>query len=395
MSGLIRFYNQILACGSLTSDVEGRISATIAGARRVFTIKGKNMVLPTRELMKNPDKEGLVFFHPLNESLLRGETPEMEAFRKAINITLNMRLNTLLGELIELASSPARHSKLTVEHLDLIMVLKDADEKTFAAYEALSKAMPPGDNAKCIAHIYLKKNAVIDRSYRRGAIVTFPLYEELCGDTSSAFGVKLRKKDLAAFKLLLEKIFPDIGTKNSYSRGGQSDLAPSLDALLKAVAVLGGQVNSVVEVYEDVIEGFGELRYTDDWVEAASNLEAFTNEARMIPTQLSADSVVEPTPAVAAKPALATFNMPATPAAGTLMPWAAQTQAQPAANVRTENGLLDMGALMRSNPALMAMAYNVMPGYGMPMQPSTGAAALRNRGNSWSNPMTQFGHSGV
>ena len=52
MSGLIRFYNQILACGSRTSDVEGRISATIAGARRVFTIKGKNMVLPTRELMK-------------------------------------------------------------------------------------------------------------------------------------------------------------------------------------------------------------------------------------------------------------------------------------------------------------------------------------------------------
>lgn len=391
---ILSFYNHILGAASLISDVEGNISASLGKATRPFTSGGKRMVLPTREVQANPDKSNIVIFHPLAENLFRGESEVMLQYRNAINLTLNLRLMDLLGHLIELASSPAQHGRLKPPHLATMALLKDADQKTYDAWEAIRNAMPPGDSEKCVVHIFLKKNATVGgRNYRRGAIVSFPLYEELTKEGAlSVFGVKLRKKDHAAFKQLLELVFPGIEEKNSYSRGGDNEFAPSLDALLKAVLAVGSQINAMVDVFEDVLD-IEELRYADTWVEEASNLDVFANELRLLPPQVGNEgSTDKAQAAVSAAVRPVQVSAPGTVAMPSSLLPAQQfmpTSTQPA-NVVNEKGMVDMHALMMSNPALNAMGGPMpgMMGYGMSMP--SGTAALRQQGPSWANPMNQF-----
>jgi hypothetical protein len=399
MSSILSFYNHILPVASLTSDVEGNVSATMGKAKRPFTCGGKRMVLPTREVQANPDKSNIVIFHPLQENVLRGESDVMQQYRSAINLTLNMRLLELFGHLIELASSTAQHGRLKPGHLALMSILQDADQKTFDSYDALRNAMPPGDSEKAVTHIFIKKNASVGgRNYRRGAIVSFPLYEELTKEnTTTVFGVKLRKKDHAAFVQLLELVFPGIEEKNSYSRGSSSDMAPTLDALLKAVMALAGQINGLIDQFEDVLSDLTDLRYEDDWVEEASNLDNFSNELRLLPPQVGNEGSLDRPggqPGVQqVTTAPGTVAMPAN-----LLPqpqWQMPGVAHPSAVVN-EKGMVDMAALMQQNPALNVMAPGVgtMFGQGYGMNMPTGTAALRQNGPTWANPTAQFTHRG-
>jgi hypothetical protein len=396
---IVSFYNKVLGVASLISDVEGNVSATLAGSTRPFTIEGKRLMLPTNEVQAMADKSKILVFHPLAENLLRGESEVMQHFRNAINLTLNMRLLDLLGHIVELAASPAQHGHLKPAHLTLITILKDADQKTFEAWDAIRQAMPLSDSSKCIAHIFIKKNAQIGgRNFRKGAIVSFPLYEELTKEGSNgAFGVKLRKKDHAAFKQLLEAVFPGIEEKNSYSRGGEATMAPTLDALLRAVLGLAGQINSVVDTFEDVLD-ISTLRYDDAWVEDAANLDKFEGELRLLPPQVgnegSTDNkMVQP---AAASPGAApgTVAMPMLTASGTPAYTAAGATAT-GTGVITSEGKVDMAQLMRSNPQMAAFATPVgVPGYAMGMyggyanmQPTSGAQALRQQGPTWNSPL--------
>lgn len=409
---ILGFYNRILTVGSLVSDVEGKVSAMLEGASRPFTINGKRVMLPTPDVqaMSPAEKEHIEVFHPLQENVLRDEAKVMEKFRDAVNLSANIRLVKLLGHIIQLAASPGQHQLLKTEHFSLMGVLKDADAETFERWEKVRKAMPWGDNEHCVVHIFIKKNAEIaGRSYRRGAIVSFPLYEEIVragGDENTkgdltVWGVKLRKKDHAAFKALLEAIFPGIQEKNCYSRGGPSVIAPSLDALLRAIKDIAGQVNTVVETFEDVIE-VSDLRYDDEWVEEADNIDSFEADRRLLPMQKGNEGGTE----TSAQPA-----QPAAAAAGTIpvgqvlpsnQPYAAvatPSQVQPAAP--SSAGTVSMQEILGAQPALAAMGGMMMPGmpnYGYPgmgmYQMPTGTAALRSQAPTWMNPIAQFQNRG-
>lgn len=402
---ILSFYNKILGLASLTSDVEGNINAAIGKVSRPFTISGKRAMLPTREVLRMPlpqkEKDNIIVFHPLDEHIGHNESLVLQQYRNAVNLTLNLRLIDLLGELLQLAASPEEHKYLKPAHLTLMSALKDADQKTFDAWMALKEAMPPGNSEKCLVHIFIRKSAHLGgKGYRRGAIVSFPLYEQLIKeDQHSVFGVRLRKKDFAAFKQLLEAVFPNVEEKNSYSRGSDADTAPSLDALLKSLLVLVDSINTVVETFEDLSD-IGSLKYDTAWVEEASNLEQFYNELKLLPMQAGNEGSIDHQQGATNHQA-----QPIGPKAGStpgtvvmppnLMPqqnWQATQPAIAAASVINERGLVDMGALMRANPAVGAYALSpAMPGLpGMGFGVPTGAAALRMQGASWASAAGQF-----
>lgn len=408
---ILSFYNNILSLGSLTSDVEGKVSVVIDGNSRPFTIDGKRVMLPTPNVIQMTDKSNIQIFHPLQEHTTGGESVVLRKYRDAINLTLNMRLHVLLGEIIQLAASPAQHQLLKPEHYGLMGVLKDADAKTFEAWEHLRKAMPAGDIEHSVVHTFIKKSAEIrGRNYRRGAIVSFPLYEEIArasGDdnhkgTGTVWGVKLRKKDLAAFKALLEAIFPDISEKNSYSRGGPSITAPALDALLRASKDLVGQINTVVETFEPVVD-VSDLRYSDDWVEDAVNLDTFEGELRLIPMQVGN----EPTYAAETqKPAAAAAASSGTVTMAQLGPVVGGPGAYPAVAAPSTTsppqgsaapGTVTMQEILAQSPQLASAGAMMIPGaagYGYPgmnaFGQQGGAQALRQQQPSWANPGLQF-----
>lgn len=382
---IVDFYKQILSAGSLVADAAGNVSAMVESKTIPFTVGSKRMVLPTKEQLANPNKDNVAVFHPLEENIIRGESEVMTRYRAAVNLRLNYVINHLLLELITLSTSPGMHSKLTPNHYDLLAHFKDADEKTIQAFEALMKAMPMGSVEKCFAHIFIKKNAIIGgKTYRRGAMVSFPLYEELEKEGTTVYGVKLRKKDHAAFKGILKQIFPDMDIKNHYSRGSASDIAATLDCLLAVVINLASYLNGLIDEYGDLLEDIKSLRYEDEWMPEMANLTQFTNELRLMPMQTGNEGSHEVAAAPAPVGQLQNVAPPALPQP-VMVPAPSYTYAAPPVSAPvTQSGLLDFGAMLRNNPQLAPQ----MPGYPMGMPP--GPAAARMAQPRWAGPQQQM-----
>ncbi len=389
---IIDFYKSILSLGCLVADEAGLISAEMESAKVPLMVDSKRMVLPTREHMANPNKDGIVLFHPLSENIMRGESDVMAKFRSAINIKLNFTIGTMLQEMIVLATSPGEHHKLKSDQFEFLALLKEADEKTLASFQQLIKSMSIGNVDKCFVHFYIKKNAVIQgKNHRRGVIITFPLYEELCKSDTLVYGIKMRKKDHASLKAMLAYIFPKIDEKDTYSRGNVFDTAPTLDALLLGVLGVASHINSMVENFEGAIEGLSEFRYTDDWVAELDDLGQFANELRLIPMQSgnegSAGQPTQPTPHLqnVAAPVVAPYQ--------TLVPQHQQQFMQPVqqqagiAVVKTQTGGIDFAATMRGNPQLMPMGNPYGNQYAPP--PPPGPVAARNGAPAWDRGFQQ------
>lgn len=356
------FYTSVLKAANLVVDDAGKVSAFLDGTSLPFTVGGKRLVLPTKEHLSNPDKTQIVLFHPLKENILTGESDVMARYRKAINVSTNYTISTLLTSIISLAASPALHGKLTPDQLEIIRVFKDADEKTLDAFKAILKAMPQGDKDKTFVNIFMKTKATLNgKVHRRGAIVTFPFYDELIKATdSSIYGVKLRKKDFASIKHVFEVVFPSIAQPNAYSCGSQSETAPTLDALLRSLQKLFGDLAATIEEMKSSAEELVELCYDTAWAEMVDNFSAFDAELRLLPMQAGNEGGVVKAEAPAAT----------APAQTTIQGWGQMQQpapnqmpAPPAAPV-TKDGKLDLKSLGQPQQPQQQGWFN-----GQPQQP--------------------------
>lgn len=387
---LLDLYKSILKTAALTVDKDNMVSVAMRGTTMPFTVKGKRMVLPAREHLSNPDKESIVLFHPLSENILGNESQVMEKFRSAINMRLNYVLGTLIENLLVLGTSSGEHCKLTPDQSDLLLVTREADEKTLTNWRAILKNMGMGDKDKCIVHMFLKRGGKVNgRTYNRAVIVNFPLYEELKAN-KHVYGVTLRNRDHDTYLKLLEFILPGIDIPHHFDRGSESDIGPFLDALMRGVMAVASRINNVVDAYKDFLENPEEFRYDEEWVEAFDNLNQFLGEIRAIPMQAGNTGHAETKSAQPTQQNLHVAPPQPTPAVPTPM----QThqpapQPMPAANQST-NGGLDFHALMQKNPglAMMPVPMGGMPGYGMMPQPMSGPAALRASTPSWALPNT-------
>lgn len=384
------FYKSILTVGSMVADDNGLISARVDTASVPILVGGKRLVLPTKEHISNPDKSEIVLFHPLSENILRGESDVMAKFRNTTNIRLNYVLGVLLTEIITLSTSPKMMVGLDPDRLELLTIFKDADEKTLPMFHNLLKAMGQGNIEKCFVHFFIKKGATIHgKSHRRGAIATFPLYEELSKNESGAYGVKIRKKDHASLIAALEYILPNIGTKDAYSRGSLSDYAPTLDALLLGVLGIASHLNSIIEKYNDVLENIRSLSYADDWVPMLDNMNLFVNELRLLPMQSGNEGTTERQMAAEqairnVTPAPVVQQIPYTQP-GVNYPYQ-QPPAPPPVTV-TASGKLDFNSIIRANPH---MQQSMQPQYApRPMAPNG-----RSSDPTWATNSNTYGNNG-
>lgn len=285
---VLDFYKSVLSAANMSTSEEGRVSVELGGIVLPLTINQKRLVLPTKKFLAESDRSDIVLFHPLREKIMRGESEVMARYRKALNVSINYTITTLMTYVVTLATSPKLHNKLSPDQLEVMRIFKDADANTLAALRKLCDQMPPDSTDRCFTHIYIKPKAKIrERVHHRGAIISFPFYRELAeSKDSGVYGVKLRKKDFASFKAFLEFLFPDIGTDGAYSRGNEDASAPTLDAILRgATAVLSctnDLVNILLSTNEDELE---DLIVEDGWSEALNDLTQFDKELSLIPAQ--------------------------------------------------------------------------------------------------------------
>lgn len=334
------FYLQLMQALGLLVDEDGFVSRKDKGQVVPLTIKDQRLVLPYDVQMNDGDFSHRVAFNPLYESLSRKESPVHEAFRTILNIRLNTIFGILLGTLLRVSRDTGKHAHLKPEQTEFLSFVKKVDKDSVKNYEKLIKAFVdeesmthyanlldsfPGDRA--LVNIYSKTGGVVnalqpDGTYKsekfaRAAIVSFPAYEALCKAQDGMVqapgkNIKLRPKDIETFKKVMEYLIPNIDKKDYYHVGSQSQMAPSMESLLKAAAPLYGYFNQQLELFADQIEGVEELLSPLDWAdEVDRNIGQLYTQARRIGMLDGNEGSVAGAPAAAAPAAAAAQQAPA------------------------------------------------------------------------------------
>lgn len=263
MEKILSFYEKSLS--SLGVYFENDMGYTIHREERIpATIDGRRLVMPTREILNGAKWDTQFPFHPLSESLVRGESECLQYIRERILRKLGATIGILLYEITSLAVDASRHPQLTPEQLSVLSELGKVDDRTATDIDKLVTACAKKGNGTFV-NIYLRRDGHSHgTSYRRLAVTTFPVFEQLAEGT--AMGVTLRVADKKFLKNVLEMIIPDIGERDQYSVGSNSDTGPYLEALLRAYAKVMDPLNSRVWLFRKHLGEMASLRSPTDWL---------------------------------------------------------------------------------------------------------------------------------
>lgn len=269
------FHLSLLRAGSMAPDAEGLVDAVQGDKRAPKLIDGKRLVFPNAVQLANPNWDDRVAFGPLGENILRAESPVLEALRKAMNITVNLKASALAFELLVLAASQSRHASLNPDQAEFLTKMNEPGEKDVAFFKSLLKEMPFDKPSQSMTSFYLKRGGSVGgKRHARVGVVSFPLYAELTAGNPKVFGVKpssnkVRENVIA----LLDYIIPNQGVAEAYNRGSDSRVAPFLDSLMRAYIAVAQPLNDTIELFRDVLEDPDALLLESEFVDAIDELD--------------------------------------------------------------------------------------------------------------------------
>lgn len=279
---LLKIYESILKFAGLEVDEQGYISIVAEDLRNPALVNGLRLVMPTNEQLRTFNPQEKIVFHPMTEDTQKGESDVIQKLRHYINIRLNCSVGIVALALLKILTSPAYHEKLSPEQAELLLAIKDADEKTAINFTNLLLAGIKDKPDRIFVNIFLRRGPTLaGKKYSRGGIVSFPFYEELKAGKMD----KMRVKDKEAYRLLMEFMFPGLDNPDNYNYGSNSRTAPFLDALMHTAAIISSRLNDLLDIYGEYIDEADQLVYDSDWWEAFENLESLSAEIRQIPVQ--------------------------------------------------------------------------------------------------------------
>lgn len=299
---LIDVYKSLLATAGMVANEDGFISMQLANTdKKPVIVKGKGLVLPLDIQLRNPDFSNRMVFHPLSESILRGESEVVTSFREALTKRLNFIIGYVSINLLDLAVSTAEHPKLSPDQTEFLTYVKETDDGTLQRLQKVTEAMMVGDSSRAFAHIRVQKNGTVGATkHRRVGIVYFPFYEEIIKtpapkEANEIYGVKLRKSDRETFKALMEYLIPGIDNPAQWMFPSDSEIAPTIDALMKTVIAVGDLTNTTVDLFKDYIHGAEDLYFNGDWEPSFADLNSLLPQIRLIPMQPGNEGRIPPT----------------------------------------------------------------------------------------------------
>lgn len=316
---VVGFYQQLISNAGMVSSEEGHISTQLAsGASKEPTlVKGKRLVLPTPAQLRSASAENSIIFHPLSENLLRGESDVMAVFRAHLNKKLNFALAYFTISLMDLAIASDKHPKLSPDQSLYLSVVKHADENTMKVLKEITAKMMVDDTENSFIHMYIKRGGIMaGKKHSRVCVTSFPLYEELAKEPEprkpiTFLGVKLRKVDRECLLGLLQFVLPNIAEQQAYWGSSNSQIAPTLDAVMRSVATIGSRINDVAVMYSDYIEDVDSITYNLDHLTVLDSLDSIIADIRMIPMQLGNEGSV-PSTAKTSAPTITVESVPVT-----------------------------------------------------------------------------------
>ena len=302
---LLELYTAIVESAGWNVNSEGFVTAF----KGPVEIAGKQMVMPTKKILRNPDWDNHIAFHPMSENVMRGESAVLFELRNQMQFKLNFVAATLIQGLGELAADPARQKPLTIKQKEYLKLVPDFDAKTVKSLDSLLDRINPAEAEKIIGLFVKRSGEMGDKKYNRLATVHSPLRMEASNKDRTIFGVKFRKSDFKPFFDMFDFILPDIN-EHAYSFGSNSMVAPSFHALLHAYIATAKRLNVVLRKFQKVWgEDFDDLLIDVSWEDDVKELDPYKglipnlrgNEGAVDPNEV--EEVEPPTPAMPAAPA--------------------------------------------------------------------------------------------
>lgn len=290
---LIQFYKSVLATGNMKADEHGYISHIEgfdkegSAQMQPVVLAGKRLVLPVKEQLRTPEPDKKIFFNPLSEDVLSGESEVFIKLKDMCSIAINFAIVSCIDSLISLGLSTKDHPKLSPDDSAVLSILKNVDMTTSSTVaKIISKAVSTGDFGSSLCKIYQKRGGKVkSKRYARVGIVSSAFYEEVSQNKEQVYGVNLRKKDRGLLKALMEFILPKIAVEEGYNQGSDDDHAPYLASFLKTVAAIAEDINKVIDTYSDFIDQPDVIRIKTDWADVVDDFNSFIPELRRIPHQ--------------------------------------------------------------------------------------------------------------
>lgn len=292
---LLELYTQVLATvdikpvdelGKLSYISPAESNDAIPVAVTPAAVKGKRLVLPTREALRLPEFwESHCAFHPLSENFLNGESPVLQKLKAMINLKLGAVTAELMSWLVSYAADPERQNTGTVsagasKYLKLVPNIKPVTSERFT--DIIKKSS--GSNDKRFVNLYLRRGGdLLDSRYQWVCTATFPFRQELDGDEPKVFGVKISKKDQESLKALFDYILPDNDNIATYSAGSKIKSACKFDATLRAYANIAGRLNEVIALHKKIIPTYKDLKINLDWVPSLMELDKLADVIPALP----------------------------------------------------------------------------------------------------------------
>lgn len=285
-SKLIDFYISLLKFCGLSTDAEGYISYQTGEKSEPSYLDGVRLALPYPNQLRSPKPSERVIFHPLNENIIKGESRVLSCLRNIINVRFNYTVGVIGLKLLELATSQDLHKKLNPSQTELLIKLGEVHKDAPQAFLSLMMSGIDTSAGKLFTNIYLTKGAVVNkRTFARAGIVSFPFYEQLVKGDKTQFLSKTTKRDDATFKSLMEYIFPNIDTPESYNVGSDSDIATWFCALMSTSIKIAARLNDIIELFSNVLVDTEKLLFEAEWIDQFNNLSSIERDINNIPMQ--------------------------------------------------------------------------------------------------------------
>jgi len=267
---LVEFYKDVITSLGLTVNDEGYVYVGSGDNRMLFHVEGKSLVLPTKEHLATlfeKDDDGNINlvklpYNPLNEDVVKGDTLSLKKTKVLAERRLGNAIHFAGELLLLLASNPALQKKTSIEinkFLSSLSVAKNqnikelVDEKSITTWNNLYSKTISAD--KGVITIYNKKAGVYDGvKYNRLAIISSPLYDELCNydKETPIYGIKLRAKDATVYKLILKYLLNLTDENSTISIGSNDNESPAFISLYKLYITVANKINSVMNELKSI-----------------------------------------------------------------------------------------------------------------------------------------------
>lgn len=279
---ILSFYESVLGALNIRPSAEGLLSLYVDDTEIPAMIEDRRLVLPTRDVLRAGNWDGLIAFHPMSENLLRGESPVIRMLKRTANLRMSSIMTDLLIQFAKLGVDSSRHKTIPPKAADVLSAMPGIDEKFVEKLEKiLSKQQPNGANR--LVSIYLKRGGTFHgQKAARVAVVDFPILEPLEREEDMIFGVSVRKKDRVILDALMKYILPDCDDRETYSAPSQSMSAPYFDALMRAFGNVAYRLNTVVKLHWKMLEQHhgdpNGLLVDLDWMDSFKDLSVFDGQ---------------------------------------------------------------------------------------------------------------------